>query len=227
MMLPRNFESNRAQPAQKSTGPTSAAGKVTVSKNALVHGLSGRTHACLPGEEGPFEQFCREFIAALAPIGIVEESVAEDIAGDRWRLKRARAMENALFSRIANEKPDPLDPAAALVDAWLDASKGLKSVATYANRLQRAVEKNTAYLEGLQAKRKAGHAQGQEEAILLTQLAEANGETYNPAPDFPSTGAAGEFVYSAPEIARLVARASRLGDAKILFAPAVAVQKAA
>ena len=82
------------------------------------------------------------------------------------------------------------------------------------------MEKNTAYLEALQAKRKAAHAQAQEEAILLTQLAEANGETYNPAPDFPSTGTAGEFVYSAPEIARLIARASRLADAKILFAAA-------
>ncbi len=214
MMAPRHFETKKA------TGPTSAAGKVTVSKNALVHGLSGRTHACLPGEEGPFEQFCREFIAALAPIGIVEESVAEDIAGDRWRLTRARAMENALFSRIANEQPDPLDSAAALAEAWLDPSKGLRSVATYANRLQRAVEKNTAYLEALQSKRKAAHAQLQEEAMLLTQLAEANSETYNPAPDFPSTGTAGEFVYSAPEIARLIARANRLGDAKILFAAA-------
>ena len=213
MMAPRNFEN-------KSTGPTSAAGKVIVSKNALVHGLSGRTHACLPGEEGPFEQFCREYIAALAPIGIIEESVAGDIVGDRWRLRRARAMENALFSasrtrsRIRSIQPLPL------ADAWLDASKGLKSVAGYANRLQRAVEKNTAYLEALQAKRKAAHAQAQEEAILLTQLAEANSETYNPAPDFPSTGAAGEFVYSAPEIARLIARAGRLGDAKILFAAA-------
>ena len=216
MMAPRNFEN-------KSTGPTSAAGKVIVSKNALVHGLSGRTHACLPGEEGPFEQFCREYIAALAPIGIIEESVAGDIVGDRWRLRRARAMENALFSRIANEKPDPLDPAALAAPGRCLARrlpKGLKSVAGYANRLQRAVEKNTAYLEALQAKRKAAHAQAQEEAILLTQLAEANSETYNPAPDFPSTGAAGEFVYSAPEIARLIARAGRLGDAKILFAAA-------
>jgi hypothetical protein len=96
----------------------------------------------------------------------------------------------------------------------------LRTVALYANRLQRTIEKNTAYLESLQAKRKAAHAQAQEEAILLTQLAEANGETYDPAPDFPSTGAAGQFVYSRPEIARLIARASRLSDAKILFAAA-------
>ncbi len=213
MTSSRHFE-------KRATGPTSAAGKETVSKNALVHGLSGRTHACLSGEESPFELFCREFIQALAPVGIVEQTIAEDIAEDRWRLKRARAMENALFSRIAKEQPDPHDPAAALADAWLDASKGLKSVALYANRIQRAIEKNTERLEALQAERKAAHAKAQEEAILLTQLAEANGETYNPAPDFPSTGAPGEFVYSAPEIARLIARASRLGDAKILFAAA-------
>jgi hypothetical protein len=221
MMMPRNFETNRAQAApNKSTGPTSAAGKETVSKNALVHGLSGRTHACLPGEEGPYEQFCREMIQALAPVGIVEQTLAEHIAGDNWRLTRARRLENALFSKIAQEQPDSLDPAAALAEAWIDASRGLQKIAGYAHKIQRNIEKNTAHLNALQAERKAAHAQAQEEAVLLTQLAEANGETYDPAPDFPSTGAAGEFVYSAPEIARLIARASRLGDAKILFAAA-------
>jgi hypothetical protein len=214
MMAPRNFE------PKKSSGPITAAGKETVSKNAFVHGLSGRTHACLPGEEGPYEQFCREMIEALAPVGIIEQSVAEDIADDRWRRKRAVAMENALYSRIAQEQPGSPDLAAALADAFLDASKGLRTVTLYANRLQRSIEKNTAYLETLQAKRKAAHVQAQEEAILLTQLVEANGETYDPAPDFPSTGSAGEFVYSAPEIKRLIARASRLADAKILFAAA-------
>jgi septal ring factor EnvC (AmiA/AmiB activator) len=217
MMAPRNFETKKSS---GSTGPTSAAGKEIVSKNALVHGLSGRTHPCLPGEEGPYEQFCREMIQALAPVGILEQSVAEAIAKDRWRHRRAIVMENALFSRIAQEQPDSADAAAALADAYLDASKGLRTVALYANRLQRAIEKNTAYLESLQAKRKAAHAQAREEAILLTQLAEANGETYKPAPDFPPNGAPGEFVYSAPEIARLIARASRLSDAKILFAAA-------
>jgi hypothetical protein len=159
-------------------------------------------------------------IEALAPVGIVERSLAQDIAGDRWRLSRARKMENALFHQIEREQAGELDPAAAQAQAWIDASKGLQRIAGYAKSLQRNVEKNTAALEALQAKRKAAHSQAQEEAVLLTQLAEANGETYNPAPDFPSTGAPGEFVYSAPEIKRLIARASRLGDAKILFAAA-------
>ena len=217
MMAPRGFETKKSSGP---TGPTSAAGKETVSKNALVHGLSGRTHACLPGEEAPYEQFCREMLQALAPVGILEQSVAEDIADDRWRRKRAIAMENALFSRIAHEQPDAPDLAAALADAYLDASKGLRTVALYASRLQRAIEKNTAYLESLQATRKAACTKAREEAILFTQLAEANGETYNPEPDFPSTGSVGQFVYSRPEIARLIARASRLSDAKILFAGA-------
>jgi hypothetical protein len=217
MMAPRSFETKKSSGP---TGPTSPAGKETVSKNALVHGLSGRTHACLPGEEGPYEQFCGEMLQALAPVGILEKSVAEDIADDRWRRKRAVAMENALYSRIVQEQPDAPNLAAALADAYLDASKGLRTVSLYANRLQRAIEKNTAYLESLQAKRKAAHAQAQEEAILLTQLAEANAETYDPAPDFPFAEAAGPFVYSAPEIKRLIARASRLSDAKILFAAA-------
>jgi septal ring factor EnvC (AmiA/AmiB activator) len=215
MMAPRSFETKKSSGP---TGPTSAAGKETVSRNALVHGLSGRTHACLPGEEGPYEQFCREMLQALTPVGILEQSVAEDIADDRWRRRRAIAMENALYSRIAQEQPDSSDLAAALADAYLDASKGLRTVALYANRLQRTIEKNTAYLESLQAKRKAAHAQAQEEAILLTQLAEANGKTYDPAPDFPCPEAVGQFVYSAPEIKRLIARASRLADAKAFSA---------
>jgi hypothetical protein len=104
MMTPREFETRKSSGP---TGPTSAAGKEIVSKNALVHGLSGRTHACLPGKEGPYEQFCREMIQALAPVGILEQSVAEDIADDRWRRKRAVAMENALCSRIAPPIPPP------------------------------------------------------------------------------------------------------------------------
>ncbi len=77
-------------------------------------------------------------------------------------------------------------------------------------------------LEALQAKRKAAHEQARQEAILLTQLAKSKGQSYDPAPDFPSTGSAGEFVYSAPEIAGLINRASRLDEAKTRSAQAAA-----
>jgi hypothetical protein len=228
MMLPRNFESsNPSAPAAApchATGPTSATGKQTVSKNAIVHGLAGRTHAALPGEEEPYAQYCRALVESLAPAGALEHAIAEDIAKNYWRLQRAHGMENALCMRIERGESAASNPYAALADAWCDPAEGLQRVALYAYRIQRTIEKNTARLETLQSVRKAVYAQAQEEAVLLTQLAEANGETYDPAPDFPppaeSPAPAGQFVYSAPEIKRLIARAGRLGDAKILFAAA-------
>jgi hypothetical protein len=219
MMLPRNFETNRANAQSSSTGPTSDAGKHIVSQNSLKHGLTARKHACLPGEEEPFERHCREIREALAPVGAIEEALAHDIAGDRWRLTRARAMENALFAKFELDSGAP-DRATAHAEAWIDASKGLQRIAGYARGLQRAVERNTARLEAMQTVRKAARAQAEQEAVQLTQLAEYKSQTYDPAPDFPSTGAAGEFVYSAPEIARLINRANRLDEVKTRSAQA-------
>lgn len=214
MMAPRHFEANRASAQSSSTGPTTAAGKETVSKNALVHGLAGRTHAALPGEEAAFAQYVRAIRESLAPVGAMEEELAEDIAGDRWRMRRARSMENALFAQIETEQAGQLVPAAAHAQAWVDSSKGLQRLAMYANRIQRAIEKNTAALEAMQAKRQAAHQKAQEEAVLLTELAQSKGLVYDPAPDFPSTGYFGHFVYSAQEITRLIDRATRLEQAK-------------
>ncbi len=157
MMLPRNFETNRATAQSLSTGPTSDAGKNIVSQNSLKHGLTARKHACLPGEEEPFERHCREIREALAPVGAIEEALAHDIAGDRWRLTRARAMENALFAKFELDSSAP-DRATAHAEAWIDASKGLQRIAGYARALQRAVERNSARLEAMQTVRKAARA---------------------------------------------------------------------
>ena len=216
MMAPRNFETNRAN-AQKSTGPVTEAGKQTVSQNALRHGLSGSVHAALPGEQEPFARHCLAMREALAPIGVIEEELVEDIAADRWRLKRARAMENALFTQIEQEQSGQLSAAAAQAQAWIDASKGLQRLALYVSRIQRAIEKSTAKLEALQATRKAAHAQALEEAILLTELAQSKNETYDPAPDFPPSADPAGFVYSPPEIARQISRRARLEEAQSLL----------
>ena len=213
MMAPRNFETNRAN-AQHSTGPTTPAGKQTVSQNALRHGLSGRVHAALPGERQSFDQYCQAVREDLAPAGVTEEDLVSDIAADRWRLKRGHAMENALFEQVEQERSGDLVPAVACAAAWVDPSKGLQRLALYIARIQRALHKNTAKLEAIQAARQAAHAQASAEAILLTELAVSKGETYDPAPDFPSTEYFGGFVYSAPEVARLIARSRRLEEAK-------------
>jgi hypothetical protein len=218
MTSPAQLTANRAN-AQLSTGPVTEAGKLATSQNSVVHGLTSRVHAALPGEEGAFEQHCREYCQALAPAGPIEEHLAHDIAADRWRLKRARHMENALFAQMEMAEDADPDPSTAQAQAWVDPSKGLQRLALYTNRIQRAIEKNTARLDALQIVRKAAHAAAQEEAIHLTQLAESKGQTYNPAADFPTASAPGGFVYSAPEIARLIDRARRLAEARLRFAP--------
>ena len=96
--------------------------------------------------------------------------------------------------------------------------KDLQRIALYAGRIQRAIEKNTAELKSLQAARKAAYAQAQEEAILLTQLAAAKGQTVDAARDFPSPDLNGGFAYSAAEIARILDRACRLEKARARFA---------
>ncbi len=221
MTSPAQLEANRAN-AQHSTGPVSEAGKQTVSQNSLKHGLTGKVHAALPGEEQAFEKHCQGYLQTYAPVGVPEQELVRNIAENYWRLKRAHAMERALFIHIELEQAGELPPASAHVEAWIDPLKGLQRIALYASRIQRAIEKNTAELKSMQAERKAAYAKAQEEAILLTQLAAIKGQTIDPALDFPAPELCGGFAFSASEISRIISRARRLEEARARFAPQAA-----
>jgi hypothetical protein len=218
MTSPAQASANRAN-AQLSTGPVTEAGKQTVSQNSLKHGLTGSVHAALPGEQDAFEQHCDGYRKVYAPVGVPEQELVRNIAENYWHLKRAHAMETALFIQIEMEQADDLTPSSAHAQAWIDPVKGLQRIALYAGRIQRAIEKNTAELKAMQAQRKTLYALAQEEAILLTQLAEAKGQTVDATKDFPSPELCGGFVYSASEIARIISRARRLEEARMRFAP--------
>jgi hypothetical protein len=214
MSTPAQIAANQAN-AKLSTGPTSVAGKQIASQNSVKHHLTGKGNPALPGEEDAVAEHVEGFIQAYAPVGVPERTLVINIAENHWRLSRAHALETALFTKIMMEQSE--NPASALADAWLDAAKGLKSVATYAARIQRAIEKNTAELKSLQAERKTAYAKAEAEAMLLTQLAHAKGQTVDAAKDFPPPDLCGGFVYSLPEIARLIGRAARLEEAKARF----------
>ena len=101
-------------------------------------------------------------------------------------------------------------------ESWDEKTKELKNV-SYAGQNQRAIEKTTAALKAMQTQRKSAYAKAEAEAILLTQLAHAKGQTVDAAKDFPSPEHCGGFVYSLPEIARLIGRAARLAEANARF----------
>jgi hypothetical protein len=69
-----------------------------------------------------------------------------------------------------------------------------------------------AELRTLRAERKAARDQALKEAVLLSQLAKAKGETYNPAADFPAQ----QFVFSTAEFEQIIGRKQRLNEARIL-----------
>jgi hypothetical protein len=163
----------RRENAKRSTGPRTIEGRKRSSLNAFRHGLTGQivVHTpmsaqakplCAVGEDQQaFKKHCDGIREALAPVGALETDLAQAIAEDRWRLNRARALENAIFALGQTEDvpqdSDNLELDAALAQArtWIAHARELNLLTIYENRIRRSVEKNTAELRALQAERKA------------------------------------------------------------------------
>jgi hypothetical protein len=216
MSTPAQIAANQAN-SKLSTGPASDAGKKTVSKNSLKYGLCAKVHIALPGEEDALEEHVAGYIQAYAPVGLPERDLVRNVAENHFRLQRAHSLEHALFTQIMLEQSADVDSASADDETWEEKARELKNIATQAGRIQRAIEKNTAALNAMQSQRKSAYATAEAEAILLTQLAHAKNQTVDAEKDFPSPELCGGFVYSLPEIARLIGRAARLAEANARF----------
>ena len=205
--------------AQHSTGPRTSEGRKRSSLNAFRHGLTGQIIMHTPEDEQAFKKHCDGIREALAPVGALELDLAQAIAEDRWRLNRARALENSIFAlgqgEYLREYSGHPETVAAFAQGrtWMTHAHELHLLTTYENRIRRSVEKNTAELRALQAERKAAVAKAEEEARLLVQLAEVEGGDYDPADDFPPESQPLGFVFSRPAIQRQIERSQRLGRA--------------
>jgi hypothetical protein len=205
--------------AQLSTGPRTPEGRKRSSLNAFRHGLTGQIVVHTPEDREAFNKHCDGIREALAPVGALELDLAQAIAEDRWRLNRARALENSIFA-LGQSEDLPQDSAHPELDAalaqgrtWMAHAHQLHLLTTYENRIRRSVEKNTAELRALQAERKAAIEQAEEEARVLVQLAKTERGNYDPASDFPPESQPLGFVFSRPAIQRQIDRNERLGRA--------------
>jgi hypothetical protein len=149
--------------------------------------------------------------------------LAQEIAEDRWRLKRARSLENSIFAEGHNNHVGELESGHPQVDAalaegriWIEQAKYFHLLTLYESRIRRTIEKNTVELKAMQSQRKEAFAAAQKEAILLARLAQTEGATYVPAADFTPAHDFGGFVFSSSEIARLLDRESRVERARAL-----------
>lgn len=96
-MSDRRALANRTN-ASKSTGPQTAEGKATASRNALRHGL--RSNQLLLDGEDPeeFAELQADLLQALAPVGAIEQSLAERIIIAVWRQRRLARAETAALA---------------------------------------------------------------------------------------------------------------------------------
>src|SRR5260370_31161542 len=82
--------------ATKSSGPRTPAGKTRASKNALRHGLRSELPV-VPGERAEdWEEHQIGILRSLAPVGALEEALAQRVALCLWRLGRVAAYETGV-----------------------------------------------------------------------------------------------------------------------------------
>ena len=219
MASPAQLAANIAN-SQKSTGPTTEPGKQRTRLNAYRHGITGQICIFTTEEQQAFDAHCTGIREALEPVGALELDLAQAIAEGRWRLKRASALESSIYA-LGQSQPVSDDlgqiqirEALAQARTWLADGKNLQLLTLYEQRIHRSVEKNTAQLAALQAKRQAIAKIALEEAQLLAQLAYSKGETYNPAHDFPPSVLRNGSDFSPAGINRLIVRNRRLEEAR-------------
>ena len=83
--------------AQKSTGPKSLRGKAIARLNALRHGILAE-QVVIPGEEDQDFFFLRQrFQDELAPDGVLERELVDQVVVTFWRLRRVRRVEAGIF----------------------------------------------------------------------------------------------------------------------------------
>jgi len=91
------MRANRAN-SQKSTGPTTAEGKVIASQNALRHGLLSTKLLLEDEDPTEYEALLRGLVESLGPVGALEAHLIERIAVTLWRQRRLVHAETAGLS---------------------------------------------------------------------------------------------------------------------------------
>jgi hypothetical protein len=188
-LSPKQLDANRRN-AQRSTGPRTFEGRQIVRANARTHGLTGQ-FVIMPHED---REACEKFLAAiiedLAPQGAIQHDLAQAIAQDRWRLNRARAVEDNIFALgqvqhdLGFDAHPRLRNAYLQAQTWLNDAPSFNLLSLYEQRIHRNLMKNTQMLEELQAKARAA-AQATREVLSGTpaeQTAALAPPDPNPAP---------------------------------------------
>ena len=133
--------------SQSSTGARTEAGHAASSKNATTHGLYASQDFIRPGEQPLYDQIEESLARELAPQGLLELNLVDEIHRAMWRLHRCGIVE-ASFNvpgEAGEAIPDPMqNEAQAKLQLSVDRAR---------NQAHRLLHKCTAELRKLQTER--------------------------------------------------------------------------
>jgi hypothetical protein len=99
------LEANRAN-AGHSTGPTSEGGKARAARNAMRHGLLSESAVLDTEDRQAYDEHCRRLREALDARGPWEDILADRVAAQAWRLRRATWMETCILDHVMAKAAD-------------------------------------------------------------------------------------------------------------------------
>ena len=145
MSTPAQLAANLAN-AQASTGPRTEEGKAASSKNATKHGLFATHDFIRPGEEPLYAELDDSLRLDLAPSGILEHNLVDEIRRAMWRLRRCGQVEESFIATLDGDaQPDPMqNEADAKIQNSVDRARA---------QSHRLLHKCTAELRKLQTER--------------------------------------------------------------------------
>jgi hypothetical protein len=185
-----------------STGPRTAAGKQTSSRNAVTHGLTSRSPVLATEDPAAYQLHCRQFLAEYQPATPTETQLTQQLADTAWRLNHVPRLEAALLDRAANP---PTEQAAISFDV-VDAHRALATLGMHSQRLSRQFEKSLHQLREIQTERRVQRERDLKRAAALLELHKLKGLPYHPAQH--------GFVFSKDEIEAFSHHLVRLNESR-------------
>ena len=163
MSTPAQISANIAN-AKLSSGPRTDTGKATSAKNGITLGLFTSGDFVRPSEREAYASLQAQLNLELAPVGVLETTLVEEIRRATWKLRRCGEVEANLApsaddaTSVDETTPDPL----ASDDAR--AEKIQRSVDRARAQAHRLLHKCTAELRKLQAGRQTSQPATQTES---------------------------------------------------------------
>lgn len=175
--------------ARKSTGPKTDAGKNRSRLNAMRHGLTGQVSVMTEEDRLACEAFTIQIVESFQPKTPAERQLAHVYATGQWRINRAAALEEGLFTltlaeeeamaHLSVDQPE-VHTALSNAAAFRDDPHAFDKLSLYTNRLINQSEKVLKQLKQLQAERKEEDARALKEAAEIYRYCEANHLPFDP-----------------------------------------------